>query len=149
MEAAVIVKEVLTPTEERGEREMSKKKAVKICTVCGLPIEGADRQRGQQKTHPGECRKIHYREYSRKVRTETSAGAMNPTEEEYRSWGKTQPQPKKVKCLGHGPEHYFISPDPQRIRLCEKCRATNRRRYGRDGIGRGRHASWAAQAKGA
>ena len=28
----------------------------------------------------------------------------------------------EVRCLGPGPEHRFLSPDPCRVRVCERCR---------------------------
>jgi len=27
-----------------------------------------------------------------------------------------------VRCLGPGPEHTFCSPDPSRVRVCQRCR---------------------------
>ena len=45
-----------------------------------------------------------------------------PTEEEYLSWGVKKPTPARIKCLGRGEEHYFISPDPTKIRICDSCK---------------------------
>lgn len=148
METAGFVKEILTPNKERGERTMEKEREVIICTVCQKPIEGADLKSTRQKTHPGECREIHYREYRRQVKRRTRYGASEPTEEEYRSWGREKPKTKRVRCLGHGPEHYFDSPDPANIRLCDNCRNVNKKRFGSD-FTRGGHAGWHVQARGA
>lgn len=33
-----------------------------------------------------------------------------------------KPTTKRVRCLGPGPDHTFVSPDHIRVRLCDRCR---------------------------
>lgn len=32
-----------------------------------------------------------------------------------------KPRTVRVRCLGHGPEHYFLSSSPRKNRLCGLC----------------------------
>lgn len=45
-------------------------------------------------------------------------------------YGRKRSQPTKVRCLGHGPTHYFVSADPRRFRLCQGCAELNKQLSG-------------------
>jgi hypothetical protein len=41
-------------------------------------------------------------------------------------YGRAISRPSKTKCLGHGPAHFFISPDKRKVRICPACKENNR-----------------------
>lgn len=43
--------------------------------------------------------------------------------------GKAKPDPDRVRCLGPGPEHFFVSSNRTHHRICGKC-ADKAKRYG-------------------
>jgi|GEM_PF-1738738 len=82
--------------------------AVRLCSWCGFPLPGRSRD-----TLHKECREECV------AQKKFELNHLRLQEEPL-----CPPQGGLVVCLGPGePEHYFMSPDRRRVRICERCKA--------------------------
>jgi hypothetical protein len=93
----------------------------RLCVWCGEPIPLEDRTSPRQKYHTGQCQREVKRAWQRANRDRKHGKPESPEPEFPPEWNV--PQPSRVMCLGiREPEHFFMSPDPLRVRVCQSCK---------------------------